>query len=254
MHCCADCRAFTESMPHLFDEATLIEKQRAAETAKRAEEAAAKEAADAAAAEAAAAQAEVEETGRKARRAARHSCSSFVSTGLVRCCYSCQCRYGKVGCQAVLPGNSDARSLPNGGWRRAAGCHGHTPAHVMSRCGCMTASWMRRRGRVFTDASHDVGGLTLSLLGWPQTRRKRSAAAAALTPANILTTSTRRRKSSAAAAAALAAEAALEAALDEDDGDGDGDGSAHGGSSGSKRSSRRQRSAEEDDYTEEDAA
>ena len=65
VHCCADCRAFTESMPHLFDEATLIEKQRAAEAARRAEEAAAKEAADAAAAEAAAAEAEAEEAGRK---------------------------------------------------------------------------------------------------------------------------------------------------------------------------------------------
>jgi len=60
----------------------------------------------------------------------------------------------------------------------------------------MHDSWMQRMRRVFTDASHDVGGLTLSLLGWLQTRRKRSAAAAALTPANILTTSTRRRKSS----------------------------------------------------------
>ncbi|KAK9840665.1 hypothetical protein WJX81_008358 [Elliptochloris bilobata] len=68
VHCCADCRAFTESMPHLFDEATLIEKQRAAEAARRAEEEAAKEAADAAAAEAAAAEAEAEEAGRKTRR------------------------------------------------------------------------------------------------------------------------------------------------------------------------------------------
>ena len=67
VHCCADCRAFTESMPHLFDEATLIEKQRAAEAARRAEEAAAREAADAAAAEAAAAEAEAEEAGRKVR-------------------------------------------------------------------------------------------------------------------------------------------------------------------------------------------
>ena len=65
VHCCADCRAFTESMPHLFDEATLIEKQRAAEAARRAEEVASKEAADAAAAEAAAAEAEAEEAGRK---------------------------------------------------------------------------------------------------------------------------------------------------------------------------------------------
>ena len=65
VHCCADCRAFTESMPHLFDEATLIEKQRAAEAALRTEEAAAREAADAAAAEAAAAEAEAEEAGRK---------------------------------------------------------------------------------------------------------------------------------------------------------------------------------------------
>jgi hypothetical protein len=66
-------------MPHLFDEATLIEKQRTAEAAKRAEEAAAKEAADAAAAETAAAQAEAEETGRKARRAVGHCCLSSTA-------------------------------------------------------------------------------------------------------------------------------------------------------------------------------
>lgn len=71
MHCCADCRAFTESMPHLFDEATLIEKQRAAEAARRAEETAARDAADAAAAEAAAAEAEAEEAGRKVRCSGR---------------------------------------------------------------------------------------------------------------------------------------------------------------------------------------
>ena len=88
VHCCADCRAFTESMPHLFDEATLIEKQRAAEAAKRAEEAAAKEAADVAAAEEAAAQADAEEAGRKVRRAAEHSRSvvarECLGTGVYR--------------------------------------------------------------------------------------------------------------------------------------------------------------------------
>ena len=94
VHCCADCRAFTESMPHLFDEATLIEKQRAAEAARRTEEAAAREAADAAAAEAAAAEAEADEAGRKVRCVGRlvaeSSCRrhGMASVQLRYYCYS----------------------------------------------------------------------------------------------------------------------------------------------------------------------